>query len=443
MSLYAQHIKTVTARFDTALEATGYESALIYAGQPRVAFLDDNPAPFKVNPLFKYWVPILNSPKSAVFYRKGSGKPTVYLFQARDFWHAQADIPAEDWQQHVDLKIIDDLSKLTDDLGDALAATAFIGEDFAQPVKQWNVKARNPQNLIDHLHYHRAIKTEWEIDNLRQANQLAAKAHLAAKKAFFAGKSELEIHSDYLAAMDFRESQVPYNSIVALNEHSAILHYDVYDIEPPKQSLSFLIDAGSLYKGYCADITRTYAREAGFFADLVDAMDEAQQALLSEIKPGVNYYDLHVSMHLKVARILEQFDLITIDAQQAYDKGITSAFMPHGLGHFIGLQVHDVGGFLKDDSGSSYERSERHPFLRLLRDIEVGQVFTIEPGLYVVDQLLEAFAGSKDINWQKVDELRPYGGVRIEDSIVVGEAGRNENLTRDAFAALGEPSAAN
>ena len=274
------------------------------------------------------------------------------------------------------------------------------------------------------------------MDNLREANRLAAKAHVAAKEAFFAGKSELEIHHAYLGAIDFRESQVPYNSIVALNSHSAILHYDVYDTVPPKQIRSFLIDAGARYRGYCSDITRSYAYEEGFYANLVEAMDKAQQELLSEIKPGVSYYDLHVSMHLKVAQILSDFEFIKGDAQSIYDKGYTSAFMPHGLGHFIGLQVHDVGGFLKDDKGNSYERSERHPFLRLLRDIEVGHVFTIEPGLYVVDQLLEEHKDSADINWEKVDELRPYGGVRIEDSIVVGADG-NENLTRDAFKELG------
>lgn len=436
MSLYAKHLETVTQRFDKALEDNQFESVLVYAGQPRVAFLDDNPAPYKVNPLFKYWVPVLESPKSAVFYKKGAGKPIVYLFQARDFWHSQAKIPEEDWQQHVDLKIIDSLDAMVADLGSELKNSAFIGEDFAEPVCSWNVKARNPQGLIDHLHFHRAVKTEWEVNNLREANKLAAKAHVAAKEAFYAGKSELEIHADYLAAMNFRESQVPYNSIVALNEHPAILHYDVYDTEAPAVSRSFLIDAGSLYKGYCADITRTYAKEEGFYADLISAVDAAQQELLTEIKPGVSYYDLHVSMHHKIAAILEQFDFITIDAASAYEKGITSAFMPHGLGHFIGLQVHDVGGFLKNDKGDSYPRNERHPFLRLLRDVEVGQVFTIEPGLYVVDQLLEEFEGSSDINWQRVDELRPYGGVRIEDSIVVGET-ENENLTRDAFKELG------
>ncbi|MDV6327553.1 Xaa-Pro dipeptidase [Idiomarina sp. Sol25] len=436
MSAYAEHIKTVCSRFDKALEDNNFESVLVYSGQPRVDFLDDNAPPYRVNPLFKYWVPVTESPKSAIFYRKGSQRPTVYLFQARDFWHAPVNVPEEEWQQHVDLKIIDDLSMLTEDLGSDLEQSVFIGEDFAQPVSDWKVKARNPQALIDHLHFHRSIKTQWEVDNLREANRLAAKAHVAAKEAFFAGKSELEIHHAYLGAIDFRESQVPYNSIVALNSHSAILHYDVYDTVPPKQIRSFLIDAGARYRGYCSDITRSYAYEEGFYADLVEAMNKAQQELLSEIKPGVSYYDLHVSMHLKVAQILTDFEFIKGDAQSIYDKGYTSAFMPHGLGHFIGLQVHDVGGFLKDDKGNSYERSARHPFLRLLRDIEVGHVFTIEPGLYVVDQLLEEHKDSADINWEKVDELRPYGGVRIEDSIVVGTDG-NENLTRDAFKELG------
>ncbi|PWW34118.1 Xaa-Pro dipeptidase [Idiomarina loihiensis] len=436
MSAYAEHIKTICSRFDKALEDNNFESVLVYSGQPRVDFLDDNAPPYRVNPLFKYWVPVTESPKSAIFYRKGSQRPTVYLFQARDFWHAPVNVPEEEWQQHVDLKIIDDLSMLTEDLGSDLEQSAFIGEDFAQPVSDWKVKARNPQALIDHLHFHRSIKTQWEVDNLREANRLAAKAHVAAKEAFFAGKSELEIHHAYLGAIDFRESQVPYNSIVALNSHSAILHYDVYDTVPPKQIRSFLIDAGARYRGYCSDITRSYAYEEGFYANLVEAMDKAQQELLSEIKPGVSYYDLHVSMHLKVAQILSDFEFIKGNAQSIYDKGYTSAFMPHGLGHFIGLQVHDVGGFLKDDKGNSYERSERHPFLRLLRDIEVGHVFTIEPGLYVVDQLLEEHKDSADINWEKVDELRPYGGVRIEDSIVVGADG-NENLTRDAFKELG------
>lgn len=436
MSSYSNHIATVQARFDAALEATGFDSVLVYAGQPRVAFLDDNPAPYKVNPLFKYWLPVTQSPKSAVFYQPGE-KPLVFLFQARDFWHAQAEIPNEEWQQHVELMIVDDVDKIAQHLGEKLHTCAFIGEDFAEPVASWPVQSRNPQPLLDHLHYHRAIKTAWEIENLRTANELATKAHNAARDAFFAGASELEIHQAYLAAINFRESEVPYNSIVALNEHGAILHYDIYDHEPPADARSFLIDAGATYRGYCADITRTYTKQKGFFADLIEAVDAAQQDLLSEIKPGVEYYQLHVSQHLKIAQVLSDFGFVSGTAEEIYDKGYTSAFFPHGLGHFIGLQVHDVGGHLRNDRGDSYPRDERHPFLRLLRPVEEGQVFTIEPGLYVVDQLLEDHADSRDINWDRVAELRPYGGVRIEDSIVVGANGNNENLTRDAFAKLG------
>lgn len=435
MSAYANHLATVRARFDAALAATGFDSVLIYAGQPRVAFLDDNPAPYKVNPLFKYWIPVVESPKSAIYYEPGS-KPVVFLFKPRDFWHAEVQIPDEEWQQHVELVVIDDQDKMTAWLGDKIKAAAFIGEDFAEPVASWPMKARNPAALIDHLHFHRAIKTDWEVANMRAANHLAATAHLAARDAFMAGVSELEIHHAYLAAINFRESQVPYNSIVALNEHGAVLHYDVYETQAPSESRSFLIDAGALYRGYCADITRTYARQQGFFAELIAAMDTAQQELLAEIKPGVNYYQLHVSQHLKIAAILNQFGLVNGSAESIYEQGYSSAFFPHGLGHFIGLQVHDVGGFLANDRGDTIARDPRHPFLRLLREVEAGQVFTIEPGLYVVDQLLEDFTGNKDFNWQRIAELRPYGGIRIEDSIVVGAEGKNENLTRDAFAQL-------
>lgn len=435
MSLYSDHIATVQARFDAALSATGFDSALVYAGQPRVAFLDDNPAPYKVNPLFKYWVPVTQSPKSAVFYQPGH-KPIVFLFQARDFWHAQTPIPNEEWQDHVELIVIDSLDKLVAHLGDKLKSTAFLGEDFAEPVASWPVKARNPAALINHLHFHRAVKTEWEVANLRVANKLAAKAHIAARDAFLAGASELEIHHAYLASIGFRECEVPYNSIVALNDHGAVLHYDRYDTKAPSETRSFLIDAGATYRGYCADITRTYAKQPGFYADLIKAVDAAEQEVLTEIKPGVEYLQLHVSMHLKISQILADFGLVKGTAESIYEKGYSSAFFPHGLGHFIGLQVHDVGGHLRNDRGDSFDANTRHPFLRLLRPIEAGQVFTIEPGLYVVDQLLEDFADSQDIQWDKVAELRPYGGVRVEDSIVVGADGKNENLTRDAFSEL-------
>jgi Xaa-Pro dipeptidase len=123
--------------------------------------------------------------------------------------------------------------------------------------------------------------------------------------------------------------------------------------------------------------------------------------------------------------------------ESAVETGVSTAFFPHGLGHPIGLQVHDVAGFQKDDSGGTIPRPASHPYLRFTRTLEARMVVTIEPGIYFIDLLLAKLKEkpqSKDINWNKVDKFRRYGGIRIEDDIVC-TSGEPENLTRDAFAA--------
>jgi Xaa-Pro dipeptidase len=119
------------------------------------------------------------------------------------------------------------------------------------------------------------------------------------------------------------------------------------------------------------------------------------------------------------------------------ELGLTGVFFPHGIGHLLGLQVHDVGGVLGDAEGHERRRPEGHPYLRLTRMLEPGVVVTIEPGIYFIDSLLSAAhadARRPYIDWALVEKLRPYGGIRIEDD-VVATSGRPENLTREAFAA--------
>ena len=136
-----------------------------------------------------------------------------------------------------------------------------------------------------------------------------------------------------------------------------------------------------------------------------------------------------------LARILREHGLIRMTPESAVETGVTSAFFPHGLGHPIGLQVHDVAGFQASERGGSIARPEGHPYLRMTRVLEPGMVVTIEPGLYFIDMLLDELREkpvTKDIDWAKVDVFRPYGGIRIEDDVICTDEAP-ENLTRNAF----------
>ncbi|MEL7451470.1 MAG: M24 family metallopeptidase, partial [Pseudomonadota bacterium] len=222
-----------------------------------------------------------------------------------------------------------------------------------------------------------------------------------------------------------------------LNENAATLHYTELTDSYPENRHSMLIDAGASFNGYACDITRTYG-SAGEFTALIAAVDELQQALCASVTAGRSYVDIHLQAHALVGSALANLGLVNCSSESAVEQGITSVFLPHGIGHFIGLQVHDVGGHQANPEGAVAPPPERHPFLRLTRTLEPGHVVTIEPGIYIIDQLLEdarnqAFAS--DINWSQVARLRPFGGVRIEDDVVCTD-NAPENLTRDAFAAL-------
>jgi Xaa-Pro dipeptidase len=119
-------------------------------------------------------------------------------------------------------------------------------------------------------------------------------------------------------------------------------------------------------------------------------------------------------------------------AEQLVAQGVTSAFFPHGLGHMLGLQVHDMGGYSHDERGTHIAAPEAHPFLRCTRVLAANQVLTIEPGLYIIDTLLNQLSATakQAINWTTVDEMRPFGGIRIEDNVIVHQD-RVENMTRE------------
>ena len=430
--LYPAHLKTLKQRHDRALAETKYDHEIIFGGTTRMAFLDDMAYPFKANPHFKAWVPILDNPNCYVIYTPGR-KPQLIYFQPVDYWYKPAATPSGYWVEHFDIHIIatpEDAAQHFPKRG----RIAFIGEpELKHPGEL------NPAPLLNQLHFDRAWKTEYEVECMRIANGIGARAHRAAERAFRAGASEYEIHLEYLRAANSTEEELPYSNIIGLNENAAVLHYTQHDRGKLDASrrFSFLIDAGANVHGYASDITRTHSQRKDEFNQLIEAFDAGQQEICSSVKPKVHYPDLHMQGHRMVARLLERFQFTRdIDADGIVERRISSAFFPHGVGHYIGLQVHDVGGFMADPKGNAIERPKDHPYLRLTRVVEPAMVFTIEPGLYFIEPLLAELKKSENakyVNWPKVDAFRKFGGIRIEDDVVVTDSG-HENLTRAAFA---------
>ena len=132
-----------------------------------------------------------------------------------------------------------------------------------------------------------------------------------------------------------------------------------------------------------------------------------------------------------VERMMTCLTVTPSTVDEAVAKGYTQTFFPHGLGHHLGLQVHDVGGHLKDASGNEAPPPSQYPYLRNTRTIEERHVFTVEPGLYFIEMLLRPFREENHgaFAWKLIDELSPLGGIRIEDNIVVTQDG-HRNLTR-------------
>lgn len=430
-NLFNQHIDELNARAKTIMERENIHSLIIHSGQAHRQFLDDMDYPFKVNPQFKAWVPVIDNPNCWVIV-DGVSKPTLVFYRPVDFWHKVPAIPDDFWTDAFNIILLQKPDLIAEYLPQDLTRAAYLGEhiDVAEVL---NIDIRNPEELLSYFHYHRAYKTDYEMVCLREANRIAVKGHQAAKAAFLAKKSEYQIQMDYLQSINHTENEVPYSNIIALNENTAILHYTMLDQEAPKESISFLIDAGANFNGYASDITRTYTFEDHEFRQIINVLNAKQLELIDTIKPGMSYVDLHIEMHAMVAQILSDFKIVNLDPQSIIDKGITNTFFPHGLGHFLGLQVHDMGGFMSDDKGTHVPSPKEHPFLRCTRMIEARQVMTIEPGLYFIESLLEDIKATENgvfINWSKVEELSPFGGIRIEDNIIV-HRDYVENMTRD------------
>ena len=436
---YANHIATLTRTYSDALQYVSNQdtqpaSVLVHSGAQEHYYGDDRGVAFQAYGHLLHWIPV-NRPNQFVYFRPDA-KPVYFQIVPSDFWHEQ-DIGIEpEWEETLTIVRLSNLDELCAQLKQyRVADIAYIGghADIAASLGI-DKSLINPKRLLAYLDFSRAVKTDYEFEQLREANSIALLGHAAAKARFLEGRSEYEIHMAFLQATQSLEDECPYTNIVALNEKAAILHYQFKRKTIKDQGRVLLIDAGCRVKAYGSDITRTSVSEDVHptFQSLVIAMEALELALVDEVKPGKTYQSLHESTLSRIAHILVDHKICKGEVADLIELNVPQLFMPHGVGHLLGIQVHDVGGHQSDIDGTILPPPENSPALRNTRVMEADMVFTVEPGLYFIPLILEAERRSdrsKLINWNAVDELYPCGGIRIEDNIRVTSDGA-ENLTR-------------
>jgi len=272
---------------------------------------------------------------------------------------------------------------------------------------------------------------EAAVRELERAAEVTAQAHAAGMRATRPGVREGVVRAAMEAELTARGCGTAYGSIVTV--HGEILHNETHANVLASGDL-LLCDVGAESPGgWAGDVTRTWpvdGRYTAAQAEVYDVVLEAQRATIAAVRPGVRYRDLHLLATETLARGLAALGLLRGDPRERAHDGTAALFFPHGVGHLLGLDVHDMED-LGDRAGYAPGRLRaREPglrYLRLDRDLQDGMAVTIEPGLYFVPAILDdpetrRGAGEK-VDWKVVEKYRHLRGIRIEDDILVTNSG--------------------
>ena len=301
------------------------------------------------------------------------------------------------------------------------------------------------QSNTDNLYYDivecRVIKSEKELELLRYINDIASDAHLEVMRRARPGMQEFQLESLFKHYCYFSGGcrMDAYTAIVGCGCNSATLHYGHAGAPNDfviKDADMCLLDMGTEYHCYTSDITCSFPADGKFSADqkaIFEAVQAAQEHVMSAMKPGVNMMDMHILSYRVICEHLERIGILRNGNIDLYmEKNLAGYFMPHGLGHFLGLDTHDVGGIPKD-LVDKRPKELGYKSLRCLRVLEKGMVLTVEPGVYFVDILMNKLLNNENdllqyINPDVLKRFRGFGGVRLEDDVIITEDGC-ENMT--------------
>lgn len=290
----------------------------------------------------------------------------------------------------------------------------------------------NNQILHPQISECRVFKSNLELEVIKYANKMSSEAHKEVMQNVKPGLYEFQLESifqDYCYRFGGMR-HMSYTCICASGSNSSLLHYG-HAAAPNNKRIEdndlCLFDMGGEYFCYSSDITCSFPCN-GRFTDkqrvIYEATLRANRAVLEAIKPGVSWVDMHLLADRIILEDLKKANIVKGDIDEMIEHRISSIFFPHGLGHFLGIDTHDVGGY---PEGIARIAKPGLKSLRTGRILEAGMVLTIEPGCYFIDVLIDkALEDEVKRNYlvkETIDLYRGFGGVRIEDNIYVTETG--------------------
>lgn len=418
---------------------------VILAGRARPKHYDTNLSPFRAGSNYLYFggPPIEGG---AIVIEPGSdGNAGCTLMRTRPTFDDIVwigDTPSDDELARaagLDVNRLADPGVVEQSL--AGRSAAFVGPPCI-PTLEWakSMKLQSPTDdelraIIDM----RLIKDEHELAAMRRAAEVAVRAHTAAMRATKPGRKESEVVAAIMHTYVAEQCGVSFTPIVSIR--GEILHSDTYGNVMSDGDL-LLVDSGCEEPGgYASDITRTYPVSGEFTPiqrQLYNTVVGAEEAGIDACVPGARFLHVHDLAAKVICEGLVEAELLKGDPAELAARFAHTLFFAHGLGHLLGLDVHDMEDF-GDLAGYAPGRTRRpefgNKFLRLDRDLQPGDVLTIEPGIYLVpaiwanEDLTRPFADA--INRPKIDALLKdrFGGIRVEDDVHVRAEGGPEILT--------------
>ncbi|EAS32258.3 peptidase D [Coccidioides immitis RS] len=427
----------------------GLTDGLIYLMSQSTRTLEDSdqPQPFRQRRYF-FYLSGVDEPDCHLTFDIKSDILTLYVphYDLRKaIWVGPTLRPSEALMRY-DLNAAKTYDELSKDIrtwaSKSMSPVIYILHEGQKPNINAHFLAFNHEDLLPAMDACREIKDEHEIDLIRRANEISASAHIEVLLGIRNMQNEAEIHGKFLdTCVSQGARNQSYEIIAASGENAAILHYTKNN-EPLDGRQLVCLDAGAEWNCYASDVTRTFPRRPYWpsceSANIYSVVQRMQEECINGLKEGVRYLDLHILAHrIAIEELLSLGILKGGSTEEILQSGASLVFFPHGLGHHVGLEVHDVSptplmAFSLDKYKGLPLLSCRPPCTLSAPYLKAGMVVTVEPGIYFSRPALKDARRkplSKYIDMDVVQKYIPVGGVRIEDDILVTRDGF-ENLTK-------------